>query len=260
MVSPCSRSASKACIGCASSAITKFVISTMLLIGLRPIAVSRYCSHNGDGCTVTFSKTSALYRGQRSRSSICILTAAGPCGRRSSLAGSVSSSPRIAATSRAMPWWPHRSGRCVMLLLSISMTRIGHAAVERTEFDNAVVIAIDAEFRAARQHAVALDAVDHFLLERDVGREQARAAVGRAADHRLPAERAGIDHGLHVVAAGNRLHRFDARRARLGQQRARLLDPLALGGLHRDQPFQQAGGGRQAGDHFADPVVREFHG
>ena len=103
IVSPCSRSASNACIGCASSAITKFVISTMLLIGFSPIAVSRYCSHNGEGCTVTFSKTSALYRGHRSRSSICILIAASPGGRRSSLAGSVSSNPRIAATSRAIP-------------------------------------------------------------------------------------------------------------------------------------------------------------
>ena len=60
MVSPCSRSASNACMGCANSAITKFVISTMLLIGFSPMAVSRYCSHKGEGCTVTFSNTSAL--------------------------------------------------------------------------------------------------------------------------------------------------------------------------------------------------------
>ena len=33
--------ASNACMGCASSAMMKFVISTMLLIGFRPIAVSR---------------------------------------------------------------------------------------------------------------------------------------------------------------------------------------------------------------------------
>jgi myo-inositol 2-dehydrogenase/D-chiro-inositol 1-dehydrogenase len=81
--------------------------------------------HFLEACTVTFSNTSALYRGQRARSSICILMAAGPCGRRSRLAGSLSSNPRMAATSRAMPRWPHRSGRCVMLLLSISMAASG---------------------------------------------------------------------------------------------------------------------------------------
>ena len=53
-------SRSKACIGCASSAMMKFVTSTMLLIGFRPIASSRYCSHSGEGCTVTFSNTSAV--------------------------------------------------------------------------------------------------------------------------------------------------------------------------------------------------------
>ena len=36
------------------------------------------------------------------------------------------------------------------------------------EFDNAGVIAIDAEFRAAGQHAVAFDAVDDLLAERHV--------------------------------------------------------------------------------------------
>ena len=90
IVSPCSRSASNACIGWASSAITKFVMSTMLLIGFSPMAVSRYCSHSGEGCTVTFSNTSALYRGHRSKSSISTLMAAGPSGSRSSFAGSVS--------------------------------------------------------------------------------------------------------------------------------------------------------------------------
>ena len=62
-----SRSASKACMGCASSAMTKLVMSTMLLMGLSPMAVSRPAASSGEGRTVTFSKTSALYRGQRSR-------------------------------------------------------------------------------------------------------------------------------------------------------------------------------------------------
>jgi hypothetical protein len=44
MVSPWMRSASKACMGCASSDMTKFVMSTMLLMELSPIAASRACS------------------------------------------------------------------------------------------------------------------------------------------------------------------------------------------------------------------------
>ena len=60
MVSPASLSASKACIGWASSDMTKFVTSTMLLIEFRPMASRRYCSQSGDGATVMFSKTSAL--------------------------------------------------------------------------------------------------------------------------------------------------------------------------------------------------------
>ena len=83
----------------------------------------------------------------------------------------------------------------------------------RVEFEDAGVIAIDAEFGAAGQHAVAFDAVDHLLAEGHVGGDHARPAVGRAADHGLAAVAAGIDDGLHVVAAGDRLDRFHARGA-----------------------------------------------
>ncbi len=46
-------------MGCASSAMTKLVTSTMFEIGLRPMASRRYWSHKGDGWMVTFSKTRA---------------------------------------------------------------------------------------------------------------------------------------------------------------------------------------------------------
>jgi hypothetical protein len=78
-------------------------MSTMLLIGFSPSAVSRHCSQAGEGFTVTFSKTSALYRGQRSKFSISTPMAGGASGSSSRFAGSLSPSPRIAATSRAMP-------------------------------------------------------------------------------------------------------------------------------------------------------------
>ena len=56
---------------------------------------------------------------------MAIFTGAGSAGTSSGLTGSRSARRRIAATSRAMPWWPHRSGRCVSDLLSISMTLSG---------------------------------------------------------------------------------------------------------------------------------------
>ena len=86
------------------------------------------------------------------------------------------------------------------------------------------------------------------------------ADVDRCWDALRPAERARIHYRLHVVTAGNRLHGFHPRRARFGQQCSGLFNPLALRRFHGDQPFQQTGGGRQSGNHFADPVVREFHG
>ena len=90
-------------MGCAISARMKLVTSTMLLIGLRPIASSRYCSQGGLGRTVTFSKTSALYRGHRSRFSMATAIGAGPAGASAILTGSRSGRRRMAATSRAMP-------------------------------------------------------------------------------------------------------------------------------------------------------------
>ena len=58
----------------------------------------------------------------------------------------------------------------------------------------------------------------------------------------LRAVAAGVDHGLHVVAAGDRLHRLHARRAGAGQQLADLLDALALGGLHGDEALRASSG------------------
>ncbi len=61
------------------------------------------CSHSGDGCTVTFSKTSALYRGHRSRSSTCTWIAGGPVGQQAELRRIFQRAAQMAATSRAMP-------------------------------------------------------------------------------------------------------------------------------------------------------------
>ena len=58
-----------------------------------------------------------------------------------------------------------------MLLLSISMTLSGSGIVlPAAQLDDAAVVAIDAEFRGAGQHAVALDARTIFLPERHIDR------------------------------------------------------------------------------------------
>ncbi len=51
-LSPVTAAASKACRGCPVSWRTKLVMSTTLLIGLRPIDLRRCWSHSGDGFTV----------------------------------------------------------------------------------------------------------------------------------------------------------------------------------------------------------------
>jgi hypothetical protein len=60
MVSPESLSASKACVGCGSSAITQVRHIDDVADGFSPSALSRYCSQAGDGCTLTLSNSSAL--------------------------------------------------------------------------------------------------------------------------------------------------------------------------------------------------------
>ena len=79
----------------------------MLLIGFKPIL------------------DSALYRGQRSGSATSTLMAGAAAGSPSRRTGSFSLPPAMAATSRAMPQCPHKSGRCVIDLLSISIILSG---------------------------------------------------------------------------------------------------------------------------------------
>ena len=59
-------SLSKECRGCPSSKRMKFVISTTLLIGCKPMAFKRVCNHSGDSWTLTPSIHTPAYRGQAS--------------------------------------------------------------------------------------------------------------------------------------------------------------------------------------------------
>src|SRR5262249_39858388 len=128
----------------------------------------------------------------------------------------------------------------------------------RFELQDYGVIAIDAQFGAAGQHAVALQAVDGLNAHRNISRHNTRTAVGRPAHHGFNTVTSGIDHGLHSVRAGYWLDGLHARRASLLQQSAEALNAFALGGLHGDELLQGGGGTIQAFDQLANPVVGEL--
>ena len=102
---PATRSKSKACIGWPEPSITKFVMSTTLLIGRMPAADRRAFSQSGDGPIVTSSNRRAVKRGHRSGSSTSIRTpGTSPGVPGSSLhGGGASGAPVAAWTSRATP-------------------------------------------------------------------------------------------------------------------------------------------------------------
>ena len=85
--------------------MTKFVMSTTLLIGRMPAAVSRALSHSGEGPIVTPSYSRAVKRGQSSRSCTSMLTPGTSPGAPGSLlhGGGASGAPVAAWASRATP-------------------------------------------------------------------------------------------------------------------------------------------------------------
>ena len=110
------------------------------------------------------------------------------------------------------------------------------------EFEDSVLIAINAQFLAAGQHAIALHPADGGLADfatgergsaRDVSRYNARAAVRSAADH-SDVPPASVDNGLPILAAWNRLGRQHSGCAYGGEVHAVRLNSVALGRLHRD--------------------------
>ena len=102
---PATRSKSNACIGWPLASITKFVMSTTLLIGRIPAAVRRAFSHSGDGPIFTSSNRRAVKRGHRSGSWTSIVTPGTSPGLPTSSVhgGGASGAPVAAWTSRATP-------------------------------------------------------------------------------------------------------------------------------------------------------------
>ena len=104
------------------------------------------------------------------------------------------------------------------------MIVIGRKCQVSCQFDDSGVVAIDAQFRRAGQHAVAFDAFDDLLAERHIDRAQAGAAVGRAANYRFDAVVSGCNHRFDVLA--HRLDRDDARFAAPSRATHRFLPRL----------------------------------
>jgi len=77
------------------------------------------------------------------------------------------------------------------------------------DFDDAGVVLIYSEFRAAGQHAIAFDAVDYFSCPTGAhtvvkpGRQ-----LGAPQDNCLAAQRAKVHDGLDIVAGADRLAPF----------------------------------------------------
>src|SRR3712207_3902080 len=91
--------------GLAGASITKFVMSTTLLMGRMPAAVSRAFNHSGDGPMVTSSYSRAVKRGHSSGSSTSTVTpgTSPGCPGSSDHGGGASGAPVAAWSSRATP-------------------------------------------------------------------------------------------------------------------------------------------------------------
>ena len=88
-------------------------MSTMLLMGRTPELRSRSRIQAGEGLIFTFFTMRAVYRGQRSPSSMSISTSSAMEPPQPLISGvwSFSSLPKVAAASRARPMTDRQSGR-----------------------------------------------------------------------------------------------------------------------------------------------------
>ncbi len=118
---------SNAWSGCPVSSITRFVQSTTRSTLRRPSASRRRRTGSGEGPFAMPSTTTATYRRQADSSSTATGNAA-PAGaartaaRARSVGGRRRGLPKIAASSRAKPTWPQRSGRFVIAVFDTSNT------------------------------------------------------------------------------------------------------------------------------------------
>ena len=117
------------------------------------------------------------------------------------------------------------------------------------------MVLVDAEFIRSGEHAVAFDAGDDFLTERNVRGDDAGAAVRGPADDSFHAVRTGIHFRDNVLLAFDFLDFENIREDSPVEEFARDFDAIALGRLHGDETFEGLGIDVEPGDEFANPVV-----
>ena len=118
-------SASKVCRGWPVSKRMKLEMSTTLLMGRRPMERSFFCSHSGDGATVTPFTVMPVYRGAPFVSSTSTGMASPSPSWKASTDGmcrlhGMSRDFRYAYTSRATPMWEAASMRFAVISYSIT--------------------------------------------------------------------------------------------------------------------------------------------
>ena len=237
---PATRSKSNACIGWPLASITKFVMSTTLLIGRIPAAVSRAFSHSGDGPIFTSSNRRAVKRGHSSGSWTSMRHArrrrralpgiVGPRRRRQRRAGGRVDLARDAVDAQAVG--PVRR--------DLQLEHVGgdrqHVGQRRArpqlgvEHHDPVVVGADRDLVLGQDHPVRLDAAQLGLLElRAVGHHRAGLGDGddlaggdvrRAADDLALVAGADVDRA-DGQAVGVRVLLGASARARRGSARAR---------------------------------------
>ncbi len=154
-------------------------MSTTLLIGRCPAAISRAFSHGGEGPIFTSSNTRAVKRGHSSgHSTITSAASSGPSEPSSCSHGSGASDSSVAAcSSRATPYTPRQSGRLGVISSSITSVAIGKHVGERraggelrvehqlVEHHDPLPARADLELVLGEDHPVGDDAAELGLLE-----------------------------------------------------------------------------------------------
>ena len=236
--------------------VKKLVMSTSVLIGRRPIDVSRSCSHCGLGPLRRLRMVRPRIQGHASGQSIC--QRGPPRNAGAILAGCHGFSVPMpaAARSRAMPRTREavaavrRDADIDHRIVEAGPLRVRHAdrRILRQVEDAGVVVA-ETHLALGQQHARAAHAADLADLQRDAGAGDERAGRGEHALHAGARIRRAADHAHRVAAGIDRahaqpvgvrvLHRLDhARDAERGEGGAAVLDALQF----------QADAGQRVGD------------
>ena len=202
-------------------------MSTSALIGRRPIAISRFCSHSGDGPFLTPRTSRSAKAGHKSGASIFTATGQGNSPL-TGLDGRILEFPHVGGAEVARDAVHARAVGAIgrQIDLDHGVIEPGPLRVVRADrrvlgqIDDAFVVVGDLQFECRDQHAAALNVADLADAERDVlagnegaGRREhafhSGARVRRAADHLDGIALADIDHADAQPVGVRMLFGFD---------------------------------------------------